>query len=110
MKKNRIALITSILTVACLASCGGSNSSSAPIGSSDFTSSSDFSSSSSSSALPEPEPIVLPEPNETKEFDNSEAYLPDEILLNHRVASILVDEQFQLSPIAQYKYDGSNLQ
>lgn len=111
MKKNRIALITSILAVACLASCGGNaHSSSAPIDSSDFTSSSDFSGSSSSSALPEPEPIVLPEPDETKEFDNSKTYLPKEILLNHRVASILVDEQFQLSPIAQYKYDGSNLQ
>ena len=107
MKKNRIALITSILAVACLASCGGSNPSSAPIDSSEFTGSS---SSDSSSIAPQPDPIVLPEPDETKEFDNSKAYLPDEILLNHRIASILIDEEYQLRPIAQYKYDGSNLQ
>lgn len=103
MKKNRIALLTSILAVACLASCGGSNASSNAFTSSDVN-------SGSSSVEPQPDPIVLPEPDETKVFDNTADYLPDEILLNHRIASILVDEQYQLSPIAQYKYDGSNLQ
>ena len=137
MRKNRILFLTSLLAVTCLASCnGGGNKSSAPAdSSSDFSSSEAASSqasssseaissseaassssaasssqSSSSSFNPGPTPITLPEPDVTEEFDNSKDYLPDEILLNHRFASILVNEEYQLSPIAQYRYDGSNLQ
>ena len=36
-------------------------------------------------------------------------YYPDEILLNHRIASVFVDEEYQLEGLEQFKYTGKNL-
>ena len=131
MRKNKVLFLTSLLAVTCLAGCGSStsksslpetSSSSEPVSSetsssSEVSSSSETvsssetsSSSSSSSSNPGPTPITLPEADETEEFDSTVPYYTDEILLNHRLASILVNEEYQLAPIGQYKYDGSTLQ
>ena len=130
MRNNKVLFLTSLLAITCLVACGSNThksslpetSSSEPASSetsisSEVSSSSEASSSeesssssSSSSSNPGPTPITLPEADETKEFDNTVPYYPKEILINHRLASILVNEEYQLAPIGQYKYDGSTLQ
>lgn len=112
MKNKKVLFLTSLLAVTCLAACGSrTHSSSNPESSSEFSSSSEQSSSESSSSSSNlgPTSIVLVEPDFSKEFDNTPGYLPQEIMLNHKNASVLVNEQLQLEPVAQYKYDGSNL-
>lgn len=129
MRNNKVLFLTSLLAVTCLVGCGSNthksslpetsssdpassetSSSSEVSSSSEASSSEESSSSSSSSSNPGPTPITLPEADETKEFDNTVPYYPKEILLNHRLASILINEEYQLAPIGQYKYDGSTLQ
>lgn len=123
MRNNKVLFLTSLLAVTCLVGCGSNThksslpetSSSDPASSetsssSEASSSEESSSSSSSSSNPGPTPITLPEADEIKEFDNTVPYYPQEILLNHRLASILINEEYQLAPIGQYKYDGSTLQ
>ena len=129
MRNNKVLFLTSLLAVTCLVGCGSkthksslpetsssdpasseTSSSSEVSSSSEASSSEESSSSSSSSSNPGPTPITLPEADETKEFDNTVPYYPQEILLNHRLASILINEEYQLAPIGQYKYDGSTLQ
>ena len=95
MKNRKVLFLTSLLAIASLTGCGGGDESS--------------SEPSSSSVNPGPTPIVVPEADEEKEFDYTAATYPDEILVNHRVASILVNEEYPIKPIDQYKYDGTNL-
>jgi len=114
MKNRKVLFLTSLLAVTCLASCRSRTSSSSnPGGSSELPNSSSEQASSSdsgnSSSNPGPTSIVLPEPNLSEVFDNTPGYLPNEIILNHKNASVLVNEEFQLKPVAQYKYSGSNL-
>ena len=96
MKNRKVLFLTSLLAIASLTGCGGGDESSSEP-------------SSSSSVNPGPTPIVVPEADEEKEFDYTAATYPDEILVNHRVASILVNEEYPIKPIDQYKYDGTNL-
>ena len=93
-------------------SAAPSSSSEAPSSSSEAPSSSSeapSSSSSSSSSNLGPTPIIVPEPYSTTLFDNTVKYYPDEILLNHRIASVFVDEEYQLEGLEQFKYTGKNL-
>lgn len=55
-------------------------------------------------------PIVLPESNTNIDPVNYDKdYYPEEILLNRRVVSLLVNETFTLEGLEQYKYSGKNL-
>ena len=85
-----------------------SSSSQAPSSSSSEAPSSS-SQPSSSSSNPGPTPIVLPEPNFEDEVDNSVKNLPNDIWVNRRVVSVLVDQQFKLETFAQFGYDGKNV-
>lgn len=96
MNNRKVLFLTSLLAVASLTGCGGGKKSSSQV-------------SSAPSSNPGPTSIVVPEANEEIEFDYTQATYPDEILVNHRVASILIDEEYQIKPMEQYKYDGSNL-
>lgn len=44
-----------------------------------------------------------------EKVDNIEVSYPDEMLLNHRVVSVFTGENYVLSPIAQFNYNGENL-
>lgn len=88
MKHNRLLLLTSLLAISGLAGCnsaGGSASNNGPV------------------------EIIVPDANESKEYDGTVTKLPDEILLNHRMMSLLVDEEYELAPIEQLNYSGANL-
>ena len=89
MKHNKLLLLVSLLAISGLAGCDSAGG--------------------SASGNDQPIDIVVPEANENKEYDGSAAKLPDEILLNHRMMSLLVDEEYQLAPIEQLNYSGKNL-
>ena len=93
MKHNKLLLLVSLLSISALAGCNSNGGSIEP----------------SSSAEGVPVDMVVPEADKTENFDASSAKLPDEILLNHRVMSLLVGEEYQLAPIAQLNYNGENL-
>ena len=108
MKNKKLVFFTSLFAVTCLTACGGGkspSSSAAPAPSS----SAESSSSSSESSKLGPTPIILPDGGDPDVFDNREDYLPNELLLNHRLISVLPRETYQLRPIKQFKYDGSNV-
>ena len=93
MKHNKLLLLVSLLSISALAGCNSSGASS----------------EQSNSGEGVPVDMVIPEADKTENYDGSATKLPDEILLNHRVMSLLVTEEYQLAPIAQLNYDGSNL-
>ena len=92
MKQNKLLLLVSLLAIGGLAGCDSAGGS-----------------ASNSGENSGPVTIVIPDADKTENFDQSAAKLPDEILLNHRTMSLLVTEEYQLAPIAQLNYDGSNL-
>ena len=93
MKNKTVLFLASLLATTTLASCNGNNksSSSAPVNDGVPTS------------------MIIPEASQNEEEVGEDAYYPDEILLNHRTATIFVDEEYQLSPIEQFRYTGEDL-
>lgn len=77
--KRKILLLTSLLAITALTGCEGEAA------------------------------ISMLEPGEGSVIDNTAATYPDELLLNHKVVGILVDEDYQLSALQQADYDASNL-
>ena len=53
--------------------------------------------------------IIIPEANTNDAVDNRAAVLPDELLVNHRMVSVFVDEEYQLSGLEQLNNRGDNL-
>ena len=91
MKNSKVLFLTSLLAITTLAGCGTKVASSKVVDDGVPTS------------------MMIPEANDSEAVEAVPTY-PDEILLNHRVAGVVVGKEFQISPIRQFKYDGSNLQ
>ena len=85
MKHNKLLLLVSLLAISGLAGCNSAGGNDGSIN------------------------IIVPEADKTEKYDGSSTKLPDEILVNHRVMSLLVDEEYQLAPIEQLNYSGKNL-
>lgn len=89
----KVLLLTSLLAVSCLASCGSNKqpSSAAP-----------------TSKKPQdngiPSEMMIPEAEGNPDVTNPAKVYPDELLLNHRVATLLEGEQYQLEAIDQFDY------
>ena len=90
----KVILLTSLLAIASLTGCGKNSPSS---------------SAAPSSKAPQdngvPSEMMIPEANagETQTF-TPEATYPDELLMNHRFASLLVGETYDLKAIDQFNY------
>ena len=84
MKNRKVLFLTSLIALTSLAACSGDTK--APLG-----------------------PDIIPEIDTSDNVNNVTKTYPDELLINHRIASVLVNEEYQLRPIRQLNYDGSNL-
>lgn len=80
----RLLLVTSVLALTSLAGC--SEEASAVFG-----------------------PTVIPEADKSEKLENNPAIYPDELLMNHRVASLLVGEKYELKPMRQFNYEIANV-
>ena len=83
MRNKKVLFLTSLLAVTALTGCGTKT---IPAG-----------------------PIVLPEAEQSESFENKIATYPEELLLNHRTAALVVGDTFQLEAVSQFKYAGNNL-
>ena len=89
MKNTKVLLFTSLLAVATLAGCGAKTSSKVDDG--------------------VPTSMIIPEASQTEAVENDNATYPDELLVNHKVAAMIVGDTFQLEAAEQFKYDGKNV-
>lgn len=89
----KVILLTSLLAISSLTGCGKNKPSS---------------SMEPSSKAPQdngvPTEMMIPEADDNKETVTPEAVYPDELLMNHRVASLLVGEEYELRAIDQFNY------
>lgn len=89
----KVLLLTSLLAVSCLASCGSNKQPS---------------SATPTSKKPQdngiPSEMIIPEAEGNPDVTNPAKSYPDELLLNHRVATLLVDEEYKIEPIEQFNY------
>ena len=87
----KVLLLTLVLASSTLVGCGKNNPSSAP-----------------SSAKPVdngiPTSMMIPEAGDDQETVTPGITYPDELLVNHRICSVLVDEEYQLSAIDVFNY------
>ena len=81
----KVLTITSLLALTCLVGCGDNTA--------------------SGNANPE----HIPSADVNEKVDNASTKYPEELLLNHRVVSIIVGEEMELKAIAQFGYDPANL-
>ena len=87
MKNKKLLFATALIALTSLAACSGGDSGSlSSIG-----------------------PSIFPEADANQDINNTSVTYPDELLLNHRMVSILVEEEYELKPIKQFNYDGRNL-
>lgn len=89
MKSNKVLFLTSLLAVATLAGCGTKTSSKADDG--------------------VPTSMILPEASEVQGYDNDNVKFPEELLVNHRVAALMVNETLQLEATEQFGYATNNV-
>ena len=89
MKNTKVLLFTSLLAVATLAGCGTKTSSSVNDG--------------------VPTSMIIPEASQTEAVENDNVVYPDELLVNHKVAAMIVGDTFQLEAAEQFKYDAKNI-
>ena len=89
MKNKKVLFLTSLLAVATLAGCGTKTSSKADDG--------------------VPTSMILPEASEVEGYDNDNAKFPEELLVNHRVAALMVNETLQLEATEQFGYAANNV-
>lgn len=89
MKNKKVLFLTSLLAVATLAGCGTKTSSKADDG--------------------VPTSMILPEASEVQGYDNDNVEFPEELLVNHRVAAMMVNETLQLEATEQFGYAANNV-
>ena len=89
MKNKKVLFLTSLLAVATLAGCGTKTSSKADDG--------------------VPTSMILPEASEVQGYDNDNVNFPEELLVNHRVAALMVNETLQLEATEQFGYAANNV-
>ena len=89
MKNKKVLFLTSLLAVATLAGCGTKTSSKADDG--------------------VPTSMILPEASEVEGYDNDNVKFPEELLVNHRVAALMVNETLQLEATEQFGYPANNV-
>ena len=89
MKNNKVLFLTSLLAIATLAGCGTKTSSKADDG--------------------VPTSMILPEASEVEGYDNDNVKFPEELLVNHRVAALMVNETLQLEATEQFGYAANNV-
>ncbi len=89
MKNKKVLFLTSLLAVATLAGCGTKTSSKADDG--------------------VPTSMILPEASEVQGYDNDNVKFPEELLVNHRVAALMVNETLQLEATEQFGYAANNV-
>ena len=86
MKNNKLLLFVSLLSVSALAGCG-----------------------SKPSKDDKPIEIVIPEPDQTNVVDNANGSLPEKLIIDNAMVSLLIDEEYEISGLDQYRYPGNNL-
>lgn len=89
MKNKKVLFLTSLLAIATLAGCGTKTSSKADDG--------------------VPTSMILPEASEVEGYDNDNVKFPEELLVNHRVAALMVNETLQLEATEQFGYAANNV-
>ncbi len=89
MKNKKVLFLTSLLAIATLAGCGTKTSSKADDG--------------------VPTSMILPEASEVQGYDNDNVKFPEELLVNHRVAALMVNETLQLEATEQFGYAANNV-
>lgn len=89
MKNKKVLFLTSLLAIATLAGCGTKTSSKADDG--------------------VPTSMLFPEASEVQGYDNDNVKFPEELLVNHRVAALMVNETLQLEATEQFGYAANNL-
>lgn len=89
MKNNKVLFLTSLLAIATLAGCGTKTSSKADDG--------------------VPTSMLFPEASEVQGYDNDNVKFPEELLVNHRVAALMVNETLQLEATEQFGYPANNV-
>ena len=90
MKNKKVLFLTSLLAVATLAGCG-----------------------TKTSSQPKndgvPTSMILPEASDVQGYDNDNVKFPEELLVNHRVAALMVNETLQLEATEQFGYTANNV-
>lgn len=89
MKNNKVLFLTSLLAIATLAGCGTKTSSKADDG--------------------VPTSMLFPEASDVQDYDNDNVKFPEELLVNHRVAALMVNETLQLEATEQFGYAANNV-
>ena len=89
MKNKKVLFLTSLLAVATLAGCGTKTSSKADDG--------------------VPTSMLFPEASDVQGYDNDNVKFPEELLVNHRVAAMMVNETLQLEATEQFGYAANNV-
>lgn len=89
MKNTKVLLFTSLLAVATLAGCGAKTSSKVDDG--------------------VPTSMITPEASNVEAFDNGNVAYPDELLVNHRYAAMMVGDSLQLEATEQFGYPANNV-
>jgi len=89
MNNKKVLFLTSLLTITALTGCGAKTSSKVDDG--------------------VPTSMIIPEASQTEAVENDNATYPDELLVNHKVAAMIVGDTFQLEAAEQFKYDGKNV-
>ena len=89
MNNKKVLFLTSLLAITALTGCGAKTSSKVDDG--------------------VPTSMIIPEASQTEAVENDNAMYPDELLVNHKVAAMIVGDTFQLEAAEQFKYDGKNV-
>ena len=90
MNNKKVLFLTSLLAITALTGCG---------------------TKTSSSAINDgvPTSMIIPEASNVETTENNSVVYPDELLVNHRVAAMLVDDTLQLGASEQFGYDAKNI-
>lgn len=89
MNNKKVLFLTSLLTITALTGCGAKTSSKVDDG--------------------VPASMIIPEASQTEAVENDNVAYPDELLVNHKVAAMMVGDTFQLEAAEQFKYDAKNI-
>lgn len=89
MNNKKVLFLTSLLTITALTGCGAKTSSKVDDG--------------------VPTSMIIPEASQTEAVENDNVAYPDELLVNHKVAAMMVGDTFQLEAAEQFKYDAKNI-
>lgn len=90
MNNKKVLFLTSLLAVATLAGCG-----------------------TKTSSQPKndgvPTSMIIPEASKIEAVENNKVTYPSELLVNHRIAAMMVNETLQLEATEQFGYDANNV-